>query len=106
MWIDFISDLRLHDGSDQLWLVIYGYTYMSHLIVVKQDSKIEYYLGKIFGKNMWMLLRLSLILFQPDNHCIHRYCRNPSIQLSELVYEYRWQSICNQIANRTTLVSQ
>jgi hypothetical protein len=53
--MDFITDLLLSDGSDQLWVIIDWYTIMSHFILLKKNSKKAPDLGMIFAKEIWRL---------------------------------------------------
>jgi hypothetical protein len=53
--LDFITDLLLREGWDQLWVVIDRQTKMSHFIVPKKNSKKAPDLVVIFGKEIWRL---------------------------------------------------
>jgi transposase InsO family protein len=50
--MDFITDLPLSDGCDQLCVVIDRYTKMSHFIPLKKNSKKAPDLGVIFAKEI------------------------------------------------------
>jgi hypothetical protein len=53
--MDFITDLLLSNGCDQLWVVIDRYTKMSHFIPLKKNSKKAPDLAVIFAKEIWRL---------------------------------------------------
>jgi hypothetical protein len=56
--MDFITDLPLSEGGDQLWVIIDRYTKMSHFILLKNISKKAPDLAVIFAKEIWRLHRL------------------------------------------------
>jgi hypothetical protein len=53
--MDFIIDLPLSDGCDQLWVVIDRYTKMSHFIPLKKNLQKAPDLAVIFAKEFWRL---------------------------------------------------
>jgi hypothetical protein len=56
--MDFISDLPLSEGCDQLWLIIDRYTTMAHFIPLKKMDKKAEDLETIFAREIWRLGRI------------------------------------------------
>jgi hypothetical protein len=53
--MDFITDLPLSEGYDQLWMIINRYTKMAHFIPLKKKNKKPEDLGTIFAREIWRL---------------------------------------------------
>jgi len=51
--MDFITDLPLSDGCDQLWVVVDRFTKMAHFIPLQQTAKTASDLVKIFAREVW-----------------------------------------------------
>jgi len=49
--MDFITDLPLSDGHDQLWVVINRFTKMAHFIPLQEKTASD--LARIFAKEVW-----------------------------------------------------
>jgi len=49
--MDFITDLPLSEGCDQLWVVIDRFSKMAHFIPLKEKTGED--LTKIFAKEIW-----------------------------------------------------
>jgi hypothetical protein len=53
--MDFITDLHLTEGCDQLWVIIDRYTKMGHFIPLKKANKMAKDLTTIFVREIWRL---------------------------------------------------
>jgi hypothetical protein len=53
--MDFITDLPLSEGCDQLWVIIDRYTKMAHFIPLKKKNKKGEDLATIFAREIWRL---------------------------------------------------
>jgi len=53
--MDFITDLPVSEGCDQLWIVIDRFTKMAHFIPLLQNGKTASDLARIFAKEIWRL---------------------------------------------------
>jgi transposase InsO family protein len=53
--MDFITDLPLSEGCDQLWVIIDRYTKMAHFIPLKKKNKKAEDLATIFVREIWRL---------------------------------------------------
>jgi predicted peptidase len=51
--MDFIMDLPLSEGCDQLWVIINRFTKMAHFIPLHKDQKKVEHLVKIFAREIW-----------------------------------------------------
>jgi transposase InsO family protein len=51
--MDFITDLPLSDGCDQLWVIIDRFTKMAHFLPLLKDGKTANDLAKIFAREVW-----------------------------------------------------
>jgi len=51
--MDFITDLPLSEGCDQLWVVIDRFTKMAHFIALPKDGKTASDLANIFAREIW-----------------------------------------------------
>jgi hypothetical protein len=51
--MDFITDLPLSEGCDQLWVIIDRYTKMAHFIPLKKKNKKSEDLATIFAREIW-----------------------------------------------------
>jgi len=51
--MDFITDLPLSEGCDQLWVVIDRFTKMAHFIALPKDGKTASDLARIFAREIW-----------------------------------------------------
>jgi len=49
--MDFITELLLSDGCDQLWVIIDRFTKMAHFIPLREKSGSD--LTKIFAREVW-----------------------------------------------------
>jgi hypothetical protein len=83
--MDFITDLPLSDGCDQLWVVIDRYTKMSHFIPLKKNSKKAPDLAVIFVKEISRLRGLpSDIISDRDSRFTSAF----------------WKSLLSSLGNR------
>src|SRR5258708_14786476 len=53
--MDFITDLPLSNGCDQLWVVIDRFSKMAHFIPLLRVAKTAADLARIFAKEIWRL---------------------------------------------------
>jgi hypothetical protein len=53
--MDFITDLSLSDGYNQLWVIIDHFTKMVHFIPLKKNEKRAKNLGLVFSHEIWRL---------------------------------------------------
>jgi len=51
--MDFITDLPLSEGCDQLWVVIDRFTKMAHFIALPTNGKTASDLARIFAREVW-----------------------------------------------------
>jgi len=51
--IDFITELPLSEGCDQLWVIIDRFTKMAHFLPLKKDKKMTGDLAVTFAKEVW-----------------------------------------------------
>jgi len=67
--MDFITDLPLSEGGDQLWAVIDQFTKMVHFIPLPKDGKTASDLTRIFAREVWRFHGLpSDIVSDRDSH--------------------------------------
>jgi hypothetical protein len=66
--MDFITDLPLSDGCNQLWLIIDDLTKMVHFILLKKNEKQAENLTVVFASEIWRLHRIPTdIVSDPDS---------------------------------------
>jgi transposase InsO family protein len=53
--MDFITDLPLSEGCDQLWVIIDRFTKMAHFIPLKKKNKKAEDLAEVFTREVWKL---------------------------------------------------
>jgi len=51
--MDFITDLPISDGCDQLWVVVDRFTKMAHFLPLPKEGKTASDLAKIFAREIW-----------------------------------------------------
>jgi transposase InsO family protein len=51
--MDFITDLPLSDGCDQLWVIIERFTKMAHFLPLPKEGKTASDLAIIFAREIW-----------------------------------------------------
>jgi hypothetical protein len=51
--MDFITDLPLSEGCDQLWVVIDRFTKMAHFVPLPKSEKTASDLARIFAREIW-----------------------------------------------------
>src|SRR3978361_386865 len=51
--MDFITDLPLSDGCDQLWVIIDRFTKMAHFLPLPKEGKTASDLAVIFAREVW-----------------------------------------------------
>jgi len=51
--MDFITDLRLSDGHDSIWVIVHRFTKMAHFVPLKSDAKKVPNLARIFLREVW-----------------------------------------------------
>jgi len=51
--MDFIMQLPLWEGSDQLWVVINRFTKMAHFLPLGKEKKTAADLAAIFAREIW-----------------------------------------------------
>jgi len=51
--MDFITDLPISDGCDQLWVVIDRFTKMAHFLPLLKEGKTASDLSRIFAREIW-----------------------------------------------------
>jgi hypothetical protein len=56
--MDFITDVPLSDGCNQLWVNIDRFTRMAHYIPLKKKEKRAENLGLVFDYEIWILHRI------------------------------------------------
>jgi hypothetical protein len=60
MAMDFITDLPLSKGCDQLWVIIHRFTKMAPFILQKKKNKKVEDLATIFAREVWRLYAISV----------------------------------------------
>jgi hypothetical protein len=72
--MDFIIDLPLSDGYDQLWVIIDRYTKMAHFIPLKKKEKKAENFTLIFACEIWRLHRIPTdIVFDRDSRFTSKF---------------------------------
>jgi len=51
--MDFITELPLSEGCDQLWVVIDRFTKMAHFLPLGKEKKMVADLAVIFAREVW-----------------------------------------------------
>jgi len=51
--MDFITDLPISDGCDQLWVIVDRFTKMVHFLPLPKEGKTASDLAKIFAREIW-----------------------------------------------------
>jgi len=51
--MDFITELPVSDGCDQLWVIIDGFTKMAHFLPLRREGKTVADLAIIFAREVW-----------------------------------------------------
>ena len=51
--MDFITELPVSEGCDQLWVVIDRFTKMAHFLPLPQDGKTAADLARVFAREIW-----------------------------------------------------
>ena len=51
--MDFITDLPVSEGCDQLWVIIDRFTKMAHFIPLPRNEKTATHLATIFAREIW-----------------------------------------------------
>jgi transposase InsO family protein len=82
--MDFITDLPLSDGCDQLWIIIDQFTKMAHFLPLPKQGKTAGDLPIIFARKVWLHHRLPTDIISDRDSCFTSEVWKEFLRLSSI----------------------